>query len=113
VRPDLVLRMLSPGLQRWVEVFNCLVAIIFCSGMVWYGWGIVHTSLILDERSSSDLQFPIWLYYLALPTGGVLMGVRYLMRLWCYLTRFDARTMTPGRAIRAAPSDIHPPVKPG
>ena len=31
------------------------------------------TSLLLDERSSTDLQFPMWLYYLALPVGGGLM----------------------------------------
>src|SRR5665213_2479555 len=26
VRPDLVLRLLRPRVQRWVEIFNCLVA---------------------------------------------------------------------------------------
>ena len=70
VRPDLVLRMLPPQAQRWVEVFNCLVAIVFCVGMVWYGWEIVDTACMLDERSSTDLQFPMWIYYLALPVGG-------------------------------------------
>ena len=63
VRPDLVLRMLPPGVQRWVEVFNCLVAIAFTFGMVWYGWDVVSTAVLLDQRSSSDLQFPIWIYY--------------------------------------------------
>ena len=29
VRPDLVLRLLRPQAQRWVEVFNCLVALGF------------------------------------------------------------------------------------
>ena len=32
VRPDLVLRLLPPRCLRWVEVFNCLVAIVFCGG---------------------------------------------------------------------------------
>ena len=41
VRPDLVLRLLPPGVQRWVEMFNCLVAIAFTFGMVWYGWEVV------------------------------------------------------------------------
>ena len=56
--------------QRWVEMFNCLVAIAFTAGMVWYGWDVVDTALLLDQRSSSDLQFPMWIYYLALPAGG-------------------------------------------
>ena len=37
VRPDLVLRLVRPRAQRWVETFNCLVALAFCLGMVWYG----------------------------------------------------------------------------
>ena len=46
VRPDLVLRMLPPGVQRWVEMFNCLVAIAFTFGMVWYGWEVVGTAIV-------------------------------------------------------------------
>ena len=54
VRPDLVLRLLPPRVQRWVEMFNCLVAMAFSVGMVWYGWQIVDTALLLDQRSSTD-----------------------------------------------------------
>ena len=49
VRPDLVLRLLWPGIQRWFEMFNCLVAIVFTFGMVWYGWTVVGTALMLDQ----------------------------------------------------------------
>src|ERR1700742_5367319 len=58
VRPDLVLRATSPQVQRWMEVTNCIAAIAFCIGFSWYGWSIVETSWILDERSSSNVQFP-------------------------------------------------------
>jgi C4-dicarboxylate transporter, DctQ subunit len=99
VRPDLVLRMLPPGVQRWVEVFNCLVAIAFTFGMVWYGWDVVSTAVLLDQRSSSDLQFPIWIYYTALPVGGALMLIRYVIRLLRYLFFFDAGTMSVGHTL--------------
>jgi C4-dicarboxylate transporter DctQ subunit len=79
VRPDLVLRLLRPGAQRWVEMFNCLVAIAFTFGMLWYGWTVVGTAILLDQRSSSDLQFPLWIYYTALPVGGALMLGRYVI----------------------------------
>lgn len=108
VRPDLVLRLLPPHLQRWVEVFNCVVALVFCAGLVWYGWEIVDTALLLDERSSTDLQFPMWAYYLALPVGGGLMGIRYTIRLLRYLLRFDAATMTVGHTVHEAPLDMAP-----
>ncbi len=99
VRPDLVLRLLPPAGQRWLEVFNCLVALMFCCGMVWYGWQIVDTSRLLDETSSSGLQFPMWIYYAALPAGGALMTVRYLIRLYRYLFRFDPKTMAVGHHV--------------
>jgi len=99
VRPDLVLRLVPPWGQRWLEAFNCVVALVFCAGMVWYGYQIVDTSLLLEETSSSDLQFPMWIYYSALPAGGLLMTVRYLIRLYRYLFRFDPRSMTVGHAI--------------
>jgi C4-dicarboxylate transporter DctQ subunit len=96
VRPDLVLRLVGTTGQRWLETFNCVVALIFCIGMVWYGAGITHSSWLLDEHSSTDLSFPMWIYYLALPTGGLLMTVRYTIRLYRYLFRFDPATMTIG-----------------
>lgn len=96
VRPDLVLRAVPPRAQRWMEVLNCIAALVFCVGLAWYGWSIVATSWQLDERSSSDLQFPMWLYSAAIPTGAVLMTGRYLARLYRYLFAFDAGTMTVG-----------------
>ena len=96
VRPDLVLRIMPPWLQRWTEVFNCLVALVFCGGMLWYGIEIVQTSVQLDETSSTDFQFPMWIYYSALPAGGFLMTVRYVGRLLRYLLWFDPATMALG-----------------
>jgi C4-dicarboxylate transporter DctQ subunit len=96
VRPDLVLRAVPPRIQRWMEVINCIAALAFCIGLAWYGWSIVVTSWQLDERSSSDLQFPMWLYSAAVPTGAALMIGRYLVRLYRYLFAFDPAAMTVG-----------------
>ena len=96
VRPDLVLRLVGSRVQRWMEAFNCVVALVFCAGMVWYGANIVDSSWMLDEHSSSDFAFPMWIYYCALPVGGLLMFARYCVRLYRYLFRFDPATMTVG-----------------
>jgi C4-dicarboxylate transporter, DctQ subunit len=102
VRPDLVLRLLPAHVQRWVEVFNCLVALAFTFGMIWYGWEVVNGALLLDQRSSTDLQFPMWIYYTALPAGGALMFIRYNVRLVRYIFLFDPKTMTVGHAAAIA-----------
>ncbi len=99
VRPDLVLRLVPPNGQRWLEAFNCVVALVFSIGMIWYGYEIVDTSLLLDERSSSALQFPMWIYYTSLPAGGVLMTIRYLIRLYRFVFTFDPATMVVGHHI--------------
>jgi C4-dicarboxylate transporter DctQ subunit len=96
VRPDLVLRAVSPSVQRWMEIANCIAALAFCLGLAWYGRSIVETSWMLDERSSSDVQFPMWLYSAAVPTGAFLMSGRYVARLYRYLFAFDPATMTVG-----------------
>ena len=93
VRPDIVLRLLPPQGQRWVEAFNCCAALAFCAGLVIYGLEITTASFDLDERSSTGLAFPLWIYYAALPSGGALMLVRYVIRLWRYLFQFDPATM--------------------
>ena len=80
VRPDLVLRLIPARAQRFVEAGNCLLGLCFSAGLVWYGWQIVDTALLIDEHSSTDLQFPMWIYYLSLPTGAALMAMRYLIR---------------------------------
>src|SRR5262249_14874908 len=46
------------------------------------------------EHSSSDLQFPMWIYYAALPTGGGLMLIRYGIRLIA-IARSSARNPMP------------------
>jgi C4-dicarboxylate transporter DctQ subunit len=110
VRPDLVLRLLPPRALRFVEIFNCLVAIVFCGALVWYGWQIVATSLLIDETSSTDLQFPMWIYYLALPVGSALMLLRYIMRLVRFTLYFDPDTMTVGQVLHdEMPSGLSAP----
>src|SRR3954452_23841038 len=55
VRPDLVLNVVSAGAARWMEVFNCIAAIAFCGALIWYGWQVVETALMIEEHSASDL----------------------------------------------------------
>jgi C4-dicarboxylate transporter DctQ subunit len=93
VRPDLVIRALPPQGQRWLESFNCCVAIAFCGGLVWCGFGIVSESYALGERSITGLGFPMYIYYSALLVGSSLMLCRYLIRLYRYVCHFDPKTM--------------------
>ena len=93
VRPDLVLNLAPLRIKRWLEIFNSCAAIIFCVALIWYGWQVLEIAWRIDERSASDLRFPMWLYYAALPAGGVLMLLRYVMRLAMLVASPDWRAM--------------------
>jgi TRAP-type C4-dicarboxylate transport system permease small subunit len=94
VRPDIVLRLLPPRAQQALEVFNCCIAIVFCIGLTYCGFQITSMSRAIDERSITGLEFPMWIYYASVFVGGLLMLIRYVLRLYRYLFRFDAATMT-------------------
>jgi TRAP-type C4-dicarboxylate transport system permease small subunit len=70
---------------------------VFCGALVWYGRQVVEIALLIDERSASDLRFPMWIYYSALPAGGLLMLVRYIIRLVGFVTNSDRSAMAPRR----------------
>ena len=97
VRPDLVLNIVPPHAARWMEIFNCTAAIVFCGALVWYGRQVVEIALLINEHSASDLRFPMWIYYAALPTGGLLMLVRYVVRLAALVTASDDSATAPRR----------------
>lgn len=78
IRADLLLRLFS---HRWlciVEAFNALAAASFCALLVWYGWNVVDLAILIDERSQTGIAFPMWIYYLALPVGALLMLIAYV-----------------------------------
>ena len=89
VRADIIVRMLGEQQQRLCEIFNTLLGIGFTGAMAWFGWEVVEFALMLDERSISSLRFPIAWYYLCLPVGMGLMALRFTIRLYELLFRFD------------------------
>ena len=98
VRPDLVLNVVPASVARWMEIFNCVAAMVFCGALVWYGQQVVDIALRIDEHSASDLRFPMWIYYAALPTGGLLMLIRYVIRLVGLVAKSGRSAMPPRRA---------------
>ncbi len=94
VRADLVLRLLPAKSQRPIEIFNIVVALVFSLVLAYFGVLAALDSWQMDERSITALRFPMWVYYAALPAGFALMALRYIRRLYLYLFRYDAETMS-------------------
>jgi TRAP-type C4-dicarboxylate transport system permease small subunit len=94
VRADLLLRLVSARSQRPLEIFNISIALIFCLVLTYYGALATFDAWQMDERSISALRFPMWLYYGALPAGFCLMTLRFSLRLYTYLFKYDPNVMS-------------------
>ena len=82
--------------QIFGRYIDCVVALAFCLGLTWLGIRIAWSAYSFGDRSSTGLSFPMWIYYSALPAGGLLMSVRYIGRLYRFCFRYDPATMTIG-----------------
>ncbi|MGI9380316.1 MAG: TRAP transporter small permease [Methyloligellaceae bacterium] len=96
VRADLIIRLLSPQVQRILQIITLLIGLFFAAVLFWYGIEVVEFARNLDERSESSMLFPLWVYYLGLPTGMGLMIIRYLRQIYLYAFQFDKETMLIG-----------------
>jgi C4-dicarboxylate transporter, DctQ subunit len=98
VRSDAILHLLPNGARKWVDLFNTVVSLIFLSSLVYFSASMAASSYGFDERSSSDLQFPMWIYYSAIPVGATLMIARYVVRLRLHATGDAVDTTSPAGA---------------
>lgn len=89
IRADLFTRLLPTQARRFFEIIAIFAGLGFCILVAWYGIKAVEFSKMLDVRSESSIQFPLWIFYLCLPIVFGLMTVRYLHRLYLVLACFE------------------------
>ncbi|MBO6826549.1 MAG: TRAP transporter small permease [Sneathiella sp.] len=94
VNADFFLRMVPPQNQKYLEIGFCLIGLFLCTIMVGKGIGIVEFAYLLDERSDSSLQFPVFIYYAFVPISFGIMFLHYAAQLVTYIFAFDVETMT-------------------
>lgn len=67
--------------RRWADKLSQVVILIFCGILLWSGSKVVVTALVRNYRSGSLLKFPLWVAYLAIPVGAILLGLIAFWRL--------------------------------
>lgn len=79
VRADLLQQFFSRKITEFLDVFAVLVGIVFCGIILYAGIEVVQFGLRFGEISDSSLQFPMWIFYLAVPVGYGISLLRYVM----------------------------------
>jgi len=90
VGATLLVEQFSMKLRRGLAVFNGIATLAFCGIISWYAFQIVWHTYLTDERSPTDLRFPLWIAYLSVAAGCFLVGIRSVMRIYRLLFHFNA-----------------------
>ncbi|MGB9699345.1 MAG: TRAP transporter small permease [Thermodesulfobacteriota bacterium] len=89
VAATLLVERFSLSVRRYLAIFNSFLALGFCLLVANYGYRIVSTAYLRDERSLTILRFPLWIPYLAVAMGCTLIAIRYIKRIYLLIFRFE------------------------
>lgn len=95
---DVLVNMVSPAKQKILVVISLLAGATFTALVAWIGGSFVY-DISQTAQVSADLEVPVWLVYLAVPAGSVLMCFRFLEALYHYLKTGEQAHYTPGGSL--------------
>lgn len=81
---DVVINRLQTRWRNHFVVFGLLSGAAFTAIVATLGASLVW-KLAQTDQTSSDLEIPIWLVYLAIPLGSSLMSFRFLQVAWQFV----------------------------
>jgi C4-dicarboxylate transporter DctM subunit len=81
IRVDVLLLRLSEKRQNILHFYNTLIGLAFIVVTVWGGFVTVEEAQIKKVVSESALRIPMYIPYLIVPGGGILLGLRLIERL--------------------------------
>lgn len=81
IKVDMLYNYLPLHVKRYVSIFaNCL-GLAFAVFFVIYGIELVQNYIAFGQRST-DSQFPLWIVNLIMPASGVMLGIRFIEKLY-------------------------------
>jgi len=76
---DLLIQFTPPKITKFIITITQLIASIFTFIFAYYGWLLVLTTKT-SKQISTGVMMPMWLIYLCIPIGCLLMSIRFLQR---------------------------------
>lgn len=69
--------LLPEKLQKYVALITVLAATVFCGFLIKYGFDMVLTEIAFGQTTPA-LGWPEWIFGLAVPIGGIFIGIRFI-----------------------------------
>lgn len=80
VRVDTLLGFLPVPLRTALTILAGIAGTALAIFLLVSGWIVVEEAARWDERTTSTLQLPLWIYYLSLPVGAALLAFHFAVR---------------------------------
>ncbi len=80
VRVDTALAYLPDRTRMWLAIVACVLGFATGAFLFWSGWVVVEEAYRWDERTTSSLRLPLWIYYLSLPVSMALLAFHLIVR---------------------------------
>jgi C4-dicarboxylate transporter, DctQ subunit len=81
---DVLLAKCPTGMRWILKLIIAIIGFLFSVILAFYGWNITY-SVILSGQLSPAMMLPMYLVYISIPVGGILMGMRYFQIIFAYL----------------------------
>lgn len=81
VKSDFFVNMFPPQFKVALGWFSDILGLGFAIVIVYYGFLVAHQAWDFGDVSTTMLRTPLWIYFAALPAGGVVMAIAYAVRL--------------------------------
>lgn len=84
IKVDMLYNYLPIRVKWLVSIFANTLGLAFAAFFIFYGMELVQNYIVYGQRST-DSQFPLWIVNLIMPASGVMLGIRFIEKLYYLL----------------------------
>ncbi len=81
IAADFLVNLIPERVRRAIGLGEDVAGAVFCAFVAYGGYLATDLAHMLGQISDTSLQFPMWMYIMAVPVGFGLASVAYLLRL--------------------------------
>jgi TRAP-type C4-dicarboxylate transport system permease small subunit len=90
IKMDIVLSLLRPRAQAFLNIIMSIVCAIICLVVTWYGVKVTWYCYQINYRAISELEIPLVSILFVIPVGSFLLFIQFLRKAYGYLGSWRA-----------------------
>ncbi len=87
VRMQSFVHLLPEKLQHFLACLTSFIVLLFCSVLIWYGFKAAYIAWHGEYHSSSLLNMPMWIPYLIIPLGSLLLALQVIVQFCTHVDK--------------------------